>query len=72
MKYLSLTAKGIWHFRFQVPSRFQHLFKNRKEINRSLRTSDLNNAKVGALSLELEIRKIMSEGLPTFEALLRN
>ncbi|WP_435248674.1 DUF6538 domain-containing protein [Vibrio sp. nBUS_14] len=67
MKYLSLTAKGIWHFRFQVPSRFQHLFKNRKEIKRSLRTSDLNNAKVGALSLELEIRKIMSEGLPTFD-----
>ncbi|WP_229602877.1 site-specific integrase [Vibrio parahaemolyticus] len=56
MRYLNLSKSGNWHFRFQVPSQHRHLFDDRAEIKKSLRTSDKQVAIIQALQLELEIR----------------
>jgi len=61
MRYLTISKGGIWYFRFQLPTEHQHLFDNRNEIKRSLRTSSKNEAKIQALSLELAIRTKIQE-----------
>ncbi|EPI8559688.1 tyrosine-type recombinase/integrase [Vibrio fluvialis] len=60
MRYLFLTKTGIWHFRFQIPPNHRHLFENRREIKKSLKTSDRESAIISSLELEIEIRKTIS------------
>ncbi len=56
MRNLRISKNGIWQFRYQIPIAQRHLFGNRYEIKRSLRTTDKQTAIVKALQLELEIR----------------
>ncbi|MHA2861103.1 MULTISPECIES: site-specific integrase [Vibrio harveyi group] len=59
MRYLHISKSGIWQFRYQVPPQHRHLFSDRREIKRSLKTSDKAEATVMALELEIELRKTM-------------
>ncbi|MDC5854524.1 DUF6538 domain-containing protein [Vibrio europaeus] len=61
MRYLKLSPRGIWNFRFQIPISTRHPFNYRTEIKRSLKTTCINQARVEALKLELEIRTRMEE-----------
>ncbi|HHF3127337.1 site-specific integrase [Vibrio furnissii] len=70
MRYISLQKSGIWQFRFQLRPDQRHHFDGRREIKRSLKTSDKQHAILEALKLEIEIRKTLlssnlSEQLPT-------
>ncbi|MFM2476406.1 tyrosine-type recombinase/integrase [Celerinatantimonas sp. MCCC 1A17872] len=58
--YIS-SKSGIWQFRYQIPPRYRHLFSNRYEIKKSLRTSDKQEAKVLSLELESRIRRKVFE-----------
>ncbi|PNH80990.1 site-specific integrase [Vibrio diazotrophicus] len=60
MRYLFLSKTGIWHFRYQIPLNHRHLFENRREIKKSLKTSDRESAIISSLELEIEIRKTIS------------
>lgn len=64
MRNLHISKNGIWQFRYQIPSALRHLFDNRYEIKRSLRTSDKQTAIVNALKLELEIRVSIQHNQP--------
>lgn len=64
MRNLHISKSGIWQFRYQIPSAHRHLFDNRYEIKRSLRTSDKQTAIVMALQLELEIRVSIQKNQP--------
>ncbi|MFL9782474.1 tyrosine-type recombinase/integrase [Vibrio cyclitrophicus] len=57
MHYLHISKSGIWQFRYQVSPHHRHLFGDRREIKRSLKTSDKAEATVMALELEIQIRK---------------
>ncbi|ELE5891221.1 site-specific integrase [Vibrio fluvialis] len=57
MRYLHLNKSGIWQFRFQLAPEQRHIFAGRREIKRSLKTSDKQLATLKALELEIEIRK---------------
>ncbi len=57
MRYLHISKSGIWQFRYQVSPQHRHLFGDRREIKRSLKTSDKAKATVMALELEIQIRK---------------
>ncbi|EJG0691659.1 site-specific integrase [Vibrio parahaemolyticus] len=57
MRYLHISKGGIWQFRYQVPLHFRHLFGDRREIKRSLKTSDKAKATIIALELEIQVRK---------------
>jgi len=59
MRYLHISKGGIWQFRYQVPPHHRHLFSDRREIKRSLKTSDKAEATIKALELEVELRKMM-------------
>ncbi|MGR5246492.1 DUF6538 domain-containing protein [Vibrio sp. PNB23_22_6] len=59
MRYLHISKSGIWQFRYQVPPHHRHLFSDRREIKRSLKTSDKAEATIKALELEVELRKTM-------------
>ncbi|HHP0462544.1 TPA: tyrosine-type recombinase/integrase [Vibrio harveyi] len=56
MRNLHISKNGIWQFRFQIPRLHRHLFSNRYEIKRSLKTSNKQEARIKSLELELEIR----------------
>ena len=60
MRYLSSTKTGIWHFRYQLPAPHRHLFDNRREIKRSLKTTCPQQAQIQALELELWIKKTIA------------
>lgn len=64
MRNLHISKNGIWQFRYQIPSAHRHLFDDRYEIKRSLRTSDKQTAIVNALKLELEIRVSIQQNQP--------
>ncbi|WP_420833787.1 DUF6538 domain-containing protein [Vibrio pelagius] len=49
MRYLQISKGGIWQFRYQVPPDHRHLFSDRREIKRSLKTSDKAEATIMAL-----------------------
>ncbi|OEC83161.1 hypothetical protein A9D46_12170 [Photobacterium damselae subsp. damselae] len=68
MHNLRISKGGIWQFRYQIPSIHRHLFHNRYEIKRSLRTSDKQTAIVKALQLELEIRISIQNNQPMIES----
>ncbi|TOQ66416.1 site-specific integrase, partial [Vibrio parahaemolyticus] len=57
MRYLHISKGGIWQFRYQIPPHHRHLFSDRREIKRSLKTSDKAEATVMALELEIQVRK---------------
>lgn len=57
MRYLSISKSGIWQFRYQIPSEYRHLFDGHREIKRSLKTSNKDNAILLALELEIEVRR---------------
>ncbi|EOU2464755.1 DUF6538 domain-containing protein, partial [Vibrio navarrensis] len=57
MRYLHISKSGIWQFRYQVPPHHRHLFGDRREIKRSLKTSDKAEATIMALELEIQVRK---------------
>ncbi|HAT8514679.1 TPA: tyrosine-type recombinase/integrase [Vibrio vulnificus] len=59
MRYLHISKSGTWQFRYQVPLHHRHLFGDRREIKRSLKTSDKAEATIKALELEVELRKTM-------------
>ncbi|WP_419239710.1 tyrosine-type recombinase/integrase [Photobacterium leiognathi] len=59
MRYLHISKSGTWQFRYQVPPHHRHLFGDRREIKRSLKTSDKAEATIIALELEVELRKTM-------------
>ncbi|WP_411063480.1 tyrosine-type recombinase/integrase [Vibrio rotiferianus] len=59
MRYLHISKSGIWQFRYQVSPHHRHLFGDRREIKRSLKTSDKAEATIKALELEIELRKTM-------------
>ncbi len=59
MRYLHISKSGIWQFRYQIPPHHRHLFSDRREIKRSLKTSDKAEATIKALELEVELRKTM-------------
>ncbi|ENG6089452.1 TPA: DUF6538 domain-containing protein [Vibrio parahaemolyticus] len=59
MRYLHISKSGIWQFRYQLPPHHRHLFGDRREIKRSLKTSDKAEATIKALELEVELRKTM-------------
>ncbi|WP_415720202.1 DUF6538 domain-containing protein [Photobacterium ganghwense] len=59
MRYLHISKSGIWQFRYQVSPHHRHLFGDRREIKRSLKTSDKAEATIKALELEVELRKTM-------------
>ncbi|PTO65182.1 tyrosine-type recombinase/integrase [Vibrio splendidus] len=59
MRYLTQSKTGIWYFRFQIPAIQRPLFGGRREIKRSLRTTVLEQAKITALELEIETRKML-------------
>ncbi|QET61106.1 site-specific integrase [Vibrio parahaemolyticus] len=69
MQNLRISKNGIWQFRYQIPMAQRHLFGNRYEIKRSLRTTDKQVAIVKALQLELVIRVAIQQNhpLPTLE-----
>jgi integrase len=56
MKYLTIK-NGIWYFRYQLPFLYRSYFNNRREIKKSLRTSDKMLASVRALKLEVTIKE---------------
>ncbi|WP_135385377.1 DUF6538 domain-containing protein [Vibrio tasmaniensis] len=64
MRNLHISKNGIWQFRYQLPSAHRHVFDNRYEIKRSLRTLDKQTAIVNALNLELEIRVSIQQNQP--------
>lgn len=49
--------KGTWYFRYQVPFLYRPYFDNRREIKKSLRTSDKMLASIKALKLEVIIKE---------------
>lgn len=57
MRYLQISKGGIWQFRYQVPPAHRHLFSDRREIKRSLKTSDKAEATIMALELKIQVRK---------------
>ncbi|EGR0696658.1 site-specific integrase [Vibrio parahaemolyticus] len=57
MRYLHISKGGIWQFRYQIPPHHRHLFSDRREIKRSLKTSDKAEAAIMALELEIQVRK---------------
>ncbi|HIF9415719.1 TPA: tyrosine-type recombinase/integrase [Photobacterium damselae] len=57
MRYLHISKSGIWQFRYQVSPQHRHLFGDRREIKRSLKTSDKTEATIMALELEIQVRK---------------
>ncbi|MFW9678494.1 site-specific integrase [Vibrio parahaemolyticus] len=57
MRYLYISKGGIWQFRYQIPPHHRHLFSDRREIKRSLKTSDKAEAAIMALELEIQVRK---------------
>ncbi|MUK75526.1 tyrosine-type recombinase/integrase [Aliivibrio fischeri] len=57
MRYLHISKSGIWQFRYQVSPQHRHLFDDRREIKRSLKTSDKTEATIMALELEIQVRK---------------
>ncbi|MEZ8141675.1 DUF6538 domain-containing protein [Enterovibrio sp. FF113] len=57
MRYLHISKSGIWQFRYQIPPHHRHLFSDRREIKRSLKTSDKAEAAIIALELEIQVRK---------------
>ncbi|MUJ18596.1 site-specific integrase [Aliivibrio fischeri] len=57
MRYLHISKSGIWQFRYQIPPHHRHLFGDRHEIKRSLKTSDKAKATIIALELEIQVRK---------------
>ncbi|WP_330472276.1 site-specific integrase [Vibrio harveyi] len=57
MRYLHISKSGIWQFRYQVSPHHRHLFGDRREIKRSLKTSDKAEATIMALELEIQVRK---------------
>ncbi|HCG6868926.1 TPA: site-specific integrase [Vibrio parahaemolyticus] len=59
MRYLHISKSGTWQFRYQVPPHHRHLFGDRREIKRSLKTSDKAEATIKALELEIQVRKII-------------
>ncbi|MEF1259493.1 hypothetical protein QTO16_11300, partial [Vibrio harveyi] len=56
MRNLHISKNGIWQFRFQIPQLHRHLFSDRYEIKKSLKTSNKQEAIIKSLELELEIR----------------
>lgn len=64
MRGLKISKTGNWLFRYQIPLRHRHLFNDKYEIKRSLRTSDKQVALVKALQLELEIRISIQNSTP--------
>jgi len=56
MKYLTIK-NGIWYFRYQVPLLYRSYFDNRREIKKSLATSDKMFASIKALKLEATIKE---------------
>ncbi|MGD6737255.1 DUF6538 domain-containing protein [Photobacterium leiognathi subsp. mandapamensis] len=64
MQNLRISKNGIWQFRYQIPKAQRHLFGNRYEIKRSLRTGDKQIAIVKALQLELEVRVAIQQNQP--------
>ncbi|ENX4857518.1 TPA: tyrosine-type recombinase/integrase [Vibrio parahaemolyticus] len=67
MRYLTLSKTGIWSFRFQIPAIHRPLFEHRFEIKRCLKTSCLQEAKILALQLELEIRQKITKSKLSLE-----
>ncbi|WP_318517635.1 tyrosine-type recombinase/integrase [Photobacterium leiognathi] len=57
MRYLHISKSGIWQFRYQLPPHHRHLFGDRREIKRSLKTSNKAEATIKALELEIQLRK---------------
>lgn len=57
MRYLHISKSGTWQFRYQIPLHYRHLFGDRREIKRSLKTSDKAEATIKALELEIQVRK---------------
>lgn len=57
MRYLT-QRKTTYYFRYVIPSTYRHIFKKR-EIKKSLKTSDFNIARMRALKLETSIREKM-------------
>lgn len=57
MHYLSISKSGIWQFRYQIPSEHRHLFNGLREVKRSLKTSNKDEAVLLALELEIEVRR---------------
>ncbi|EMK3394902.1 site-specific integrase [Vibrio parahaemolyticus] len=64
MRYLSLSKSGNWYFRYQLPTKYRHLFDNHTEIKQSLRTSDKQDAIIQSLRLELQIRTAIKHNQP--------
>lgn len=67
MRYLHISKSGIWQFRYQVPPHHRHLFDDRREIKRSLKTSDKAEATIMALELEIQVRKAILSPLASLD-----
>lgn len=57
MRYLT-QRKTTYYFRYVIPPTYRHIF-NKREIKKSLKTSDFNVARMRALKLETSIREKM-------------
>ncbi|GEM_PF-5886541 len=67
MRCLKISKSGNWQFRYQIPAPYRHLFNNRFEVKRSLRTSDKQAALIKALKLEINIRLSIQSNQPFSE-----
>ncbi len=70
MRYINLNKSGTWQFRYQLRPEHRSLFGGRREIKRSLKTSDKQLAILKALELEVEIQKIITSS-PSSELQLK-
>ncbi|ENP8456747.1 tyrosine-type recombinase/integrase [Photobacterium damselae] len=68
MRYLTLSKSGNWYFRYQISAQHRHLFGNRHEVKKSLRTSCKQTAVIKSLQLELEIRTSIQSNTPLSES----
>ncbi|MFA0481819.1 DUF6538 domain-containing protein [Vibrio splendidus] len=57
MKYLTQKKTGTWYFRYQVPFLYRRFFGNRREIKKSLGTTDKMAAYIKALKLESAVKE---------------
>lgn len=60
MSYLVKTSSGTYYFRIRIPKTFQHLYKNRPEIKKSLHTKDLTEASYLASKLSFQLKRSWS------------
>ena len=60
MSYLVKSSSGCYYFRIRVPKPFQHLYKNRVEIKKSLHTKDAIEASYLASKLSFQLKKFWS------------